>query len=148
MGSLVTPRAAIVGCGLIGQKRAKALAGARLTACADVQRERAESLARPSGAFVSTDWREVVVRDDVDIVVVSTMNDSLAEITAAAVRAAKHVLVEKPGARSVSELDEVIAAAASAERLVRVGFNHRYHPAMQRARALVDAGEAGELMFV
>src|SRR6185295_18225197 len=50
--------------------------------------------------------------------------------------------------RTVAEIDEVIAAAAAAKRLVRVGFNHRYHPALQKARELVDGGVAGELMFV
>jgi predicted dehydrogenase len=144
----VTLGVGIVGCGVIGQKRAQALAGARLTACADVNHERALALARPAGAFASADWREVIVRRDVDIVIVSTTNDSLAEIAAAAVRAGKHVLVEKPAARSVAEVDRVIAASAEGVGLVRVGFNHRYHPALQRAREIVDAGGIGDLMFV
>ena len=139
---------AIVGCGLIGQKRAKALAGARLVACADVHRERADALARPSNAFATADWRAAVDRQDVDIVVVATMNDSLAEISRGAVEAGKHVIVEKPAARTVAELDTVIAAAAARGRLVRVGFNHRYHPALQKARELAAAGALGEMMFV
>lgn len=140
---------AIVGCGLIGQKRAKALAGARLTACADVVRERAESLARTTpGATADDDWRAMVDRADVDIVIVATTNESLAEIARFAVEAGKHVLVEKPGARSLAEIDPVIDAAARRRRLVRVGFNHRYHPALLKARELFDSGVLGELMFV
>jgi predicted dehydrogenase len=139
---------AIVGCGLIGQKRSKALGAARLAACADVNRDRAEALARPSGAFASTDWRDAVARHDVDVVVVATMNDSLAEITRGAVEAGKHVIVEKPAARSVAEIDPVIAAAGARARLVRVGFNHRYHPALQKARQLFESGALGEMMFV
>ena len=140
---------AIVGCGLIGQKRAKALAGARLTACADVVRERAEALARTApGTAAGDDWRAMVDRADVDIVVVATTNESLAEIARFAVEAGKHVLVEKPAARSVGELDPVIDAAARGRRLVRVGFNHRYHPALLKARQLFDSGALGELMFV
>ena len=142
-------RVAIVGCGLIGRKRAMALAGARLTVCADLQVERAEALARTvPGAVAVADWRAAVTRSDVDIVVVATVNDSLAGISRAAVEAGKHVLVEKPGGRSVAEVDAVIAAAAAARRLVRVGFNHRYHPALQKARELFDAGALGEMMFV
>jgi predicted dehydrogenase len=140
---------AIVGCGLIGQKRAKALAGARLIACADVVRERAEALARTvSGAAAGDDWRAMVARPDVDLVVVATTNESLTEIARGAVLAGKHVLVEKPAARSVGELDALIGAATEKRRLVRVGFNHRYHPALQKARELIDSGVAGELMFV
>ena len=64
------------------------------------------------------------------------------------IEAGKHVLVEKPAARSVAEIDPVIEAARRHRRLVRVGFNHRYHPALRKARELVDAGALGELMFV
>jgi predicted dehydrogenase len=145
----VTPGVAIVGCGLIGQKRARALAGARLAACADLDVRRAQAVAATSpGAIATADWREAIDRDDVAIVIVATINDSLAEISRYAAEAGRHVLVEKPAGRTVAEIDEVIAAAAAAKRLVRVGFNHRYHPALQKARELVDAGAAGELMFV
>ena len=145
----MTPRVAIVGCGLIGQKRAKALAGARLTVCADIDPRRAEALAASSsGAVATSDWRAAVDRPDVDIVIVATMNDSLAAISRAAASAGKHVLVEKPAGRTVGEIDGVIAAAAATGRHVRVGFNHRYHPALQKARELMDAGALGDLMFV
>jgi predicted dehydrogenase len=149
VGQLVTPRVAIVGCGLIGQKRAQALAGAQLTVCADVRRDRAEALARSvPGAQAIDDWREAVSRPDVDIVIVATVNDALAPVSTAALGAGKHVLVEKPAARSVAELDAVAAAAARAGRHVRVGFNHRYHPALQKARELFEQDELGEMMFV
>jgi predicted dehydrogenase len=145
----MSQRVAIVGCGLIGLKRSKALAGARLTVCADLQLDRAEALARTSpGAIASSDWRAVVGRSDVDVVVVATINDSLAEIARAAVEAGKHVLVEKPAGRSVAEIDSVIAAAGPRRRLVRVGFNHRYHPALRKARELFDGGALGEMMFL
>jgi predicted dehydrogenase len=140
---------AIVGCGLIGQKRSRALAGATLVACADLAPERAEALARSTpGATATDDWRAVVHRPDVDLVVVATTNDSLAEIAKGAVEAGKHVLVEKPAARSVAELDGLIDAAARHQRLVRVGFNHRYHPALLKAREVIDAGLLGDLLFV
>jgi predicted dehydrogenase len=140
----ISPGVAIIGCGVIGQKRAKALGPARLVACADVIRERAEAL----GAFATTDWREAIARRDVDIVIVSTTNDQLAEIAAAAIRAGKHVLVEKPAARSVRELEVVVTAAQQARVHVRVGFCLRYHPAFRQARALFAEGALGEMMFV
>ncbi|MEO8257179.1 MAG: Gfo/Idh/MocA family oxidoreductase [Acidobacteriota bacterium] len=145
----MSPGVAIVGCGLIGRKRAAALGPARLVACADLDRARAESLAGTAdGAVATDDWRSVVARADVDIVAVATTNEMLAGITQAAVDAGKHVLVEKPAARTVAEIDPVIEAARRARRLVRVGFNHRYHPALMKARELLDAGVLGDLMFV
>lgn len=138
-----------MGCGLVGQKRAKALGDSRLTVCADVTRERAEALAcTASGAVATDDWRVAIDHRDVDIVVVATTNDALAEITRAAVDAGKHVIVEKPAARSVAEIEQVIEATRRSKSLVRVGFNHRYHPALQKAREIFDTGALGELMFV
>lgn len=141
---------AIVGCGLIGRKRAATLGGARLVACADLDLARAESLARASasGAVATVDWRAAVARPDVDIVVVATTNEALADVAGAAVAAGKHVIVEKPAGRSVAEIDTLIDAATRERCLVRVGFNHRYHPALRKAHELFDAGVMGDLMFV
>ena len=143
------PGVAIVGCGLVGRKRAGALAGARLSTCTDLNRGRAEALAHTApGVTVSEDWRAAIHRDDVNIVVVATTNDALAEISRAAVEAGKHVLVEKPAGRGTAEIDHVLKAVRHGRGLVRVGFNHRYHPALRKARHLVDLGALGELMFV
>jgi predicted dehydrogenase len=120
-----------------------------LVVCADVLHERAQQLAQTvSGAVAAPDWHDVMKRDDVDIVIASTYNGSLAEVTGEALKAGKHVLVEKPGARNVQELEPVIEAAQRTGRKVRVGFNHRYHPAFLKARELFEAGVLGELMFV
>jgi predicted dehydrogenase len=142
----------IVGCGLVGGKRARALAvdsGSRLIAVADVNRGRAEGLAADYPSCLATDdWRAVVTRDDVDLVIVSTTNDALVPVATAAVTRGKHVLVEKPGARSAAELLPLVTAAKDAGVLVKVGFNHRFHPAIRQARALFDEGAIGPLMYI
>jgi predicted dehydrogenase len=142
-------RVGIVGCGLIGQKRAKALGhGGQLVACADLDVARAESLARTSGAKVYRDWRELVWSPIVDVVIVATLHDTLAQITLTAAEAGKHVLVEKPAARNVFELARVIETVAAHGVKVHVGFNHRYHRSLRKAKELVDSGVLGDLMFV
>jgi predicted dehydrogenase len=139
----------IVGCGLIGQKRAKALgAGGCLVACADIDVDRAENLAKGSGVNIFRNWRDLVCLREVDIVIVATLNASLAAITLAAVESGKHVLVEKPAARSAKELEPVMAAAEKKGGKVHVGFNHRYHRALRKAKGIVDSGSLGELMFI
>jgi predicted dehydrogenase len=145
---LKQPGVGIVGCGLIGRKRADALGDARLVACADIEIDRARSLASRTSAAASSDWRDVVRRDDVDVVIVSTINSLLAEVSAAALTAGKHVLVEKPAGRNVAEIDSVIAAQKRSGKLAHVGFNHRYHPALLKAKELFDQGTLGEMMFV
>jgi predicted dehydrogenase len=142
-------RVAIVGCGLIGQKRARALGRHRLVAVADPHEERARQLAaQHPGCAAVADWLAVVERADVDAVVVSTTNDALARVTHAAVLCGKHVLVEKPAARSAAELVPVARAARAAGLVVKVGFNKRFHPALVKSRALCDAGELGPLLYV
>ncbi len=140
---------AIVGCGLIGHKRAAALGGARLIACADMVPTRAEALANTvPGAVAVERWQDAIAYPGVDAVVVATTHNALAEITLAAINAGKHVLVEKPAARVASDLEPVLAALAGRDLIVRVGFNHRYHPAFQRARQLVDDGALGDLLYI
>jgi len=138
----------IIGCGLIGRKRAMALGDGRLLACADIDRERAAMLAGDSGAKIFINWRELLALPEVEIVVIATLHDSLAEITLAAIKAGKHVLVEKPAARNSSELEPVMRAAERCDVKVHVGFNHRYHRAFRKARALFKSGDLGELMFI
>lgn len=138
----------IIGCGRIGQKRAGALgSGGRLVACADINVARAEALAREKVPTFA-DWHQLLALPEVDAVIIATLHDSLAEISLAAVNAGKHVLVEKPAARNPQELEPVMAAAAASGVKVRVGFNHRYHRAMRKAKALVDSNALGELMFL
>ena len=144
-----TPRVAIIGCGLIGNKRARALGeGARLVAAVDTRLERARELAScHPGCVAWADWRPIVERDDIDVVVVATTNDHLAAVTLRAAVHGKHVLVEKPAARNPEELEPVFVAAKDSEVVVKVGFNHRFHPAVQKAREIFESGALGPLMF-
>lgn len=140
---------AIIGCGLIGAKRAQALCGQPVVVCADPDKARAERLSKANpGARATVDWREAIKDPAVTIVIVATTNDVLAEVTLEAVRAGKHVLVEKPAARNAAELTPIIAAAKEADVRVRVGFNHRHHPALLKAFSLTKEGAVGELMYL
>lgn len=143
------PGVAIIGCGLIGTKRAKALCGAQLVVCADVVAERAVRLADTvPGCKAVTNWKDAIRDSAVSIVVVATLHDTLAEITRCVVEAGKHVLVEKPAGRRASELVGISEAASISGSLIRVGFNHRYHRALQKAHRLVNSGAIGPLMFL
>jgi len=140
---------AIIGCGLIGQKRAKTLKHCKLVACVDHFIERAQALAsHHPGCSAFTDWKDAIKIDDVDIVIIATQHVSLAEIAHEAVAKGKHVLIEKPAARKAQELIPIIDTAKSSGSLVRVGFNHRYHRAFRKARELVDDNMLGDMMFI
>ncbi len=139
----------IIGAGLIGNKRAQALGDAKLAVVADVDETRAKRLAEKHHCGYTTDWKEVVKNDSVDIVIVSTTNDCLAPITIEAIKNSKHVLVEKPCARNPEELLKVVKAAERhGDVKVKAGFNHRFHPAIIKAKEIFDSGEIGKLMYL
>ena len=140
---------AIIGCGLIGRKRANALRGANLRYACDLDAARAADLAKNSpGTKVITDYATALADPKVDAVIVATLNSSLAPITLAAVQAGKHVLVEKPGAIAARELTEIAAAAQARGVKVRIGYNHRFHPSFRKAREIFASGVLGPMMFL
>ena len=99
----------------------------------------------------STDWREVVARDDIDVIDIVTPGDSHAEIAIAALAAGKHVLCEKPLANTVDEALAMTDAAARARQngaFAMVGFTYRRVPAATLARDLVAAGRIGQVRQV
>ena len=128
-----------IGCGLIGQKRAKALGeGGRLVACADKDINRAKSLAATSNASAFEDWKALLKVPEVEIVVIATLHDSLAQISLAAIKAGKHVLVEKPLAISWNQLNNIKAFYdGNSEQdlpLLLTGFNRRFSPYLERIK--------------
>jgi predicted dehydrogenase len=132
----------------MGQKRAQHLAGAELVACADTDCARAARVASlHPGCTAFTDWR-LLLRTDVEALIVATPQDSHAEIMAAAIAAGRHVLVEKPAARHADELRALPQLALEHDVRVRVGFNLRHHRAFRQARSLVESGALGALMLL
>jgi predicted dehydrogenase len=137
----------IVGCGLIGGKRAAALSGDdRLVATFDLVVDRAKTLASKYKAEVASSLEELIGKSDA--VVIAATNDQLVPLSLAAVRAGKHVVVEKPAGRNAAEVEPLAKLASDKGVAVKVGYNHRFHPAAQKARALLDSGSCGDVMFI
>jgi predicted dehydrogenase len=143
------PRVALIGCGLVGQKRLRLLPPGAVTVACDTDLARAQTLAAQSPGCRATDSIETAVRaSDVDAVMIATVNSALAPIASLALQAGKHVLVEKPGGISVADLEQLDALARRRGVQVRVGYNHRYHPACLKALELFRSSALGPLLFV
>ncbi len=140
-------RVGIVGCGLMGRKRALALGADRPVAVCDADPDRATVLAADIGAEAVADV-DAVLAARPDVVIVSTSHDSLADAACAALEAGAHVLVEKPAGRTAAEVARIADARDRAGRLVKVGFNHRFHPGIHRAISEVREGLHGEPMYM
>jgi predicted dehydrogenase len=139
---------AIIGCGLVGVKRSKQLASFNLVAVHDIDPTRSAAISESTGAKIFGDWKDIINNPGVDAVIVATRHDMLAPISLAAIRAGKHVLVEKPAAMNIEQIKEMITAAEEHNVLVRVGFNHRYHPSIIKAREMIDEGSIGDITYI
>jgi len=141
-------RIAIVGCGLIGEKRAEALRRQdQLIATTDLVPERAAALAERHGARVYASVDDLLAAGP-DVVVVAATHDQLAPLAERALAAGAHVLVEKPAGLGTEQVQRLERAAAGSGRRVKVGFNHRFHPAIAQLAAEVHSGAHGELMHL
>lgn len=144
-------RCGLIGCGGIGELRARAIAqlpSYRLVAVSDSIESRAVAMAATHRCQVEADWHALVHRKDVDVVIVSTPPSLHAEMSIKALDNGKHVLCEKPLARTLEECRRMNEAAERSGRVLATGFNYRFYPSILKARELLDAGTIGELSHV
>ena len=147
-------RWAIVGTGNISASHLRALQQmpeVEVVAGCDIKPERLALFRQQPGcqnARTYADYRELLRKEALDAVAVCTPNDSHAEIAIAALKAGCHVIVEKPMAMNPAECEKMIAAAKKAGKLLAVGFQIRYTPAVQMCVRARTAGLLGEIKFV
>ncbi|MER7729145.1 Gfo/Idh/MocA family oxidoreductase [Streptomyces sp. NPDC096323] len=98
---------------------------------------------------VETDWRQLIARDDIDVIDICTPGESHVEIAVAALDAGKHVLCEKPLANTVEEAEAMVAAAErNPGRIAMTGFSYRRTPALSLAHSMIKDGRLGKIRHV
>ncbi len=145
-------RVALVGCGLISDDHIRAYAAhaerAKITVCYDIDAEKAKSRAAGLEARVAASLEDILADPAVDALEVCTPPHLHPEICIAAARAGKHVLCQKPLARTVAECDSMIAAAGAAGTVLFYGETNRTLPSALMAKQAVDAGCIGQLVGI
>ncbi len=141
---------AIIGAGLIGRKRALAAKslGHAVSAICDSDFAKAKALASEFGAAATANADDALSAKGVDAAIICTTHNSLSSLSCAALAKGLHVLVEKPAGRNSNEIKKIILAQKKSGKIVRVGFNHRFHPAIQKAKGLCSTGGLGPIMYV
>ena len=144
----------IVGCGGIAHGKhlpaLKKMANIQIVAFCDIIKERAEKAAVEYGvpdAKIYTDYRKLVALKSLDVVHVLTPNKSHAPITIAALEAGKHVMCEKPMAKSAAEAKAMLDAAAKAGKKLTIGYQSRHRSDSMYLKQLVKDGELGEIYY-
>jgi len=141
-------RVGIIGCGLIGNKRAAVIKNdpsSVLCCVADETVDKA-ALLHPNKYYAN--WVDMLATEKLDAIVVATPNKFLKEIGLAVIQKRIHVLCEKPLGRNILESSELVEAAKQHGVTLKTGFNHRHHPAIWKAHELVTNGAIGPICFI
>lgn len=142
----------IVGCGFIANRKHLPMlaqhADVEVVAFCDIIKERAVASAKQFGApdaKVYLDYREVIAREDIDVVHVCTPNSSHSEITVAALNSGKHVMCEKPMAINSAEAKAMLDAAKATGKKLTIGYQNRFRSDSQFIKGICDKGELGDI---
>jgi predicted dehydrogenase len=146
-------RVGLIGAGLQGRRRAPTIQSSLGTELVVISCDYSESiqsmtLAKTFGCESTVGWEDVIKRDDLDAIVICTPPHLHAKIGIAAMQAGKHVLCEKPLARTIEEAEAMVNTAQANNVRLKCGLNHRFHPAIQKAKQLLDQGNIGRPIFV
>ena len=140
----------VIGCGSIGGVHAHAArrAGIRVVGAWDILPERATALALEHGGQTAPSIDALLAMAGIDAVAVAVPNDRHSECASKALRAGKHVLLEKPMAMNAAECDEILALAKNSAGQLQLGFVCRQSPAALVAKRWIDAGRMGEIYHI
>jgi predicted dehydrogenase len=141
----------IIGAGLIGDKRAAVILNNReskLVGIADPDFARAKAFGEKYGVEAYSQWKELLKRVDLDAVIIAVPNAFATPIVLAALAAKKHVLIEKPFGVTAKESSAMLAAAKKSKKVLKVGFNHRFHEAIIKAHEIFENGGIGKVLFI
>jgi predicted dehydrogenase len=147
-------RVAIVGCGGIANGKhmpsLKRLDHVELAAFCDIELERAQKAASEYGgakAKVYEDYKELLQDETIEVVHVCTPNDAHAEVTVAALEAGKHVMCEKPMAKTSEEAQLMVDAAKRTGKKLTIGYNNRFRQDSQYLHKVCEQGDLGEVYY-
>jgi predicted dehydrogenase len=147
-------RAGIIGCGLIGNKRARVIQSdpfSHLCCVADPEFSEAEEVVNECRNTKPTPyqhWQDLLDKENLDAIIIATPNKYLREVALAAAQKKIHTLSEKPLGRNLRESDEIVQAAKKNRTILKTGFNHRHHPAIFKAHQLIKENAIGQVYYV
>lgn len=144
---------AIIGCGLIGRKRALAISPEdKLVTCCDVNNEIADKFSKDFSISYFTDYKKLLGDTECEAVVVSVVNKFAKEIIIESLKSGKNVIAEKPLGRNFIEAKEIYFVSRNFQApgfpILKVGFNHRFHPAVWKAKQLINEELIGKVFSI
>lgn len=140
----------IIGCGLIGQKRAQAVdLSDQIVACCDINKDVANRFAETYNCQAFYNYQQLLETIECDVIVIAVVNKYIKEIATASLDSGRHIIAEKPLGRNFLEAsfihDNLNRLSANKYIAFKTGFNHRFHPGIMEAKKIVDSGIIGEI---
>jgi len=140
---------AIIGCGLIGWKRALSMpSSVNIHTVCDTNTTEGKKLAKKVNADFTNNYNDIINSKDIEIIIISTPNYLIKEIAMKALNSKKHVLSEKPLGKNVAESKEITDCANKNNKILYTGFNHRFHPSVLKAKELIDNNRIGDIIHI
>lgn len=125
------------------------LGNVEISAVAELNRNRLKTIGEKFGITKQyLDYKELLANEDIDAVIIATPTNTHSEIALECLKAKKHILIEKPIARSLNEAKEINAAAKKNKKNIMVGMNLRYRPDAMLMKSLVNSGELGDIFYI
>ena len=124
----------------------KCMTTAKITAVCDIDKEKLDAVSAELCAAAYDDWRELIKREDLDIIHICTPHYLHASMAIEALKAGKHVLTEKPMASEKADALEMIRVSREAKGTLNVIFQNRYNPSTVELKKMIDSGETGKLI--
>ena len=144
-----TVNVGVIGVGAMGENHVRVyhkMEEANLIAVSDVSERALKKIEKKYGAKGYTDYCELLENPDIEVVSVCVPTTFHHAVVMEAIRHKKHILVEKPIAFTLTEAEEMIAAAKEAGIILATGHVERFNPAVQKAKELIDDGVIGDIV--
>ena len=139
---------ALIGAGLIGEKRLASLnKNDELIIVCDINKKRAKDLAKKYSSKYTIDYKDII-NEDIDIVIISVVNKYLKNIAITMLKSGKHILCEKPLGVDYKESKKILDASIASNKIIKTGFNHRFHPSIIEAKKIIDQGKIGKILNI
>ena len=140
---------AVIGVGFWGRNHARVfseLPESELVAVCDINPETAKFVAEKFDVEAYTDSKKLLKREDVEAVSICTWTTTHAKEAVRALKAGKHILVEKPIASTVAEAKKIVGMAEKEKRILMVGFIERFNPGVERTYEMIKKGKIGAVV--
>tara|TARA_A100001234_G_scaffold217383_1_gene224703 strand:+ start:160 stop:1161 length:1002 start_codon:yes stop_codon:yes gene_type:complete len=140
----------LIGCGVVGLRRIENLSNNfKLIGCADIKVPKKKFINKKK-LFITSNWKKLINLKNLDAVIIATTHQLHTQIILECIKIGIHVFVEKPGGISAIETNRIISFYKKKKNYlnVRVGFNHRYHPAFLKAKELINDKLIGKILYI